>query len=292
MMITSIVKINLHGGLCNKLFCLMSACDIARKTKIKLLEPHFGWKRKILFSDIYDLDYFNEMMKEFNNGENIMVPIHEKDKYSIQNININLWKYSENVLGEQRKTNTIMKNCAMVATMKSLRLNNSNAVISNSVDGIESKNSMHIRIEGDWIPYSKRKEKSINSDEIFLIDIHNLIQMYETKMKNESLFFTCGEKQNNIQSLFSEKNIQCEYIFDKDLEYEINAAINFDICCRSKQFIGLTRSTFSNLITLKRHLTNKDESYIYNYKKEILLRNDAGLHPSPSNAIEQFISIT
>ena len=90
-------------------------------------------------------------------------------------------------------------------------------------------------------------------------------------MKNESLFFTCGEKQNNIQSLFSEKNIQCEYIFDKDLEYEINAAINFDICCRSKQFIGLTRSTFSNLITLKRHLTNKDESYIYNYKKEILL---------------------
>ena len=101
----NVLKVQLKGGLCNKLFCLFSACDIAIKENMKILEPHFGWRERILFSDIYDIEFFNNKMKEFNNGENIMVPISEENKYKIIGNKINLWDYSENILGEQRKNN-------------------------------------------------------------------------------------------------------------------------------------------------------------------------------------------
>ena len=78
-----IFKIKLNGGLCNKLFHLFSACSIALKDKKKILEPHLGWNKKILFSDIYDINYFNHAMKPYNNGEDIMVSIKDESKYNI-----------------------------------------------------------------------------------------------------------------------------------------------------------------------------------------------------------------
>ena len=71
-------------------FVYFSACDIAIKKNIKILEPVFGWKKEILFSDIYDIEFFNNKMKKFNNGEDIMIPFNEKNKYKIVKNTINL----------------------------------------------------------------------------------------------------------------------------------------------------------------------------------------------------------
>ena len=73
--------------------------------------------------------------------------------------------------------------------------------------------------------------------------------------------------------------------FDKNIEVEINSAINFEICSRAKYFIGISRSTYSNLISMKRALMNKNISFIYNYNNTIYRRIDKGLHCDPHNVI-------
>lgn len=287
----NILEVKLDGGLCNKLFNLFSACDIAIKKKIKILEPHFGWKRKILFSDIYDIDFFNEKMRKFNNGEDIIIPMKEKDKYKMIKNNIKLWDYSEKILKKQRESNQISGNCMMIAVLNSLKLNSYNINICNLIDKIENKNAIHIRIESDWIPYSKGKNKNKKKNEIYLINCDNLINIYNNKFNNDDIFFTTGQNQLDIQNKFLNKKINSEFLYDKDLEYEINAAINFEICSKAKIFIGLSRSTFSNLISLKRYLNGVDNSYIYNLNNNLILRVDKGLHCDPEKSIKNLVKI-
>lgn len=284
----NILQIKLEGGLCNKLFCLISACDIAIKKKIKILEPEFGWKKKILFSDIYDIDFFNNKMKEFNNCEDIIIPINEKNKYKIIKNRINLWHYSEEKVKKQRQNNKINRNCMMVLVLNSLKLNNYNNNICKSFEEIENKNAIHIRIESDWVPYSSIKNRKKKSNEIYLINSNNLISMYINKFKDD-VFFTTGENQLNIQKKFSEEEINSEFFFNENLEYEINAAINFEICSKAKIFIGLSRSTFSNLISLKRSMNGVNNSYIYNLNNDLILRTDRGLHCDPEKTVKNIV---
>ena len=46
-------------GLTNKLFNLVYLTIISLKYNINIIEPLFGWKKKILFSDIYNIDILN-----------------------------------------------------------------------------------------------------------------------------------------------------------------------------------------------------------------------------------------
>lgn len=285
----SILEVKLNGGLCNKLFCLFSACDIAINKNIQILEPKFGWKKKILFSDIYDIDFFNDKMKKINNNKDIIIPQYEKNKYKIINNDINLWQYSEKILKKQRLNNEINENCMMVAVLNSLKLNKYNTKFSNSFIEIENKNAIHIRIESDWVTYSGKK-KFDKSNQIYLIDCKDLIINYLNKFK-ENVFFTTGQNQLKVKEMFSNQKINSNFFYDENLEYEINAAINFEICSKAKKFIGLSRSTFSNLISLKRFLNGNDNSYIYNFKNDLILRIDKGLHSEPEKSVNNIVKL-
>lgn len=294
---TEVYSAKLTCGFCNKLFRLFSLCEMAVKNNIKILEPTFGLKNKILFSDIYDINFFNKQMRKFTKMKNIMVPVKEKDKCNIKKPPSDLWVYSQKKIKKQRKHDKIPKNTMMILVLKSLKLTNENKSICDSCNEIENKNAIHVRIEDDWVLKSQkmentRKQKRINmtKDESFLTDCDTLIEMYKNKF-NGNVFFTTGQNQLLVKKKFADNNIDSDFLFTKELEYEINAAINFELCCKAKIFIGLTRSTFSNLISLKRSLLNNDKSYIYNFKKTIFLRKDKGLHGDPQKAIENTVTI-
>ena len=289
------LSIELKGGLCNKLFCLFSACEIAIKKNTPFLEPFFGWKSPIHFSEIYDIDYFNEKMKEYNNGKLMMVPYHKKNEYKIiENIKkMDLWEYSEHLLENQRKISKMDKNCMNICVLNALKLNKKNQDRVNSFrrkNKIRKLNTMHIRIENDWQRYSINKTKSMENNEIILIDLDTLINLYKHK-ESSDIFFTTGENHNMVKDTLKHNNINNCCFFNPKLEYEINAAINFELCCHGNKFIGLSRSTFSNLISLKRHLLNKNNSFIYNFNNQIIERVDKGLHPMADDSITKNVSI-
>ena len=138
------------------------------------------------------------------------------------------------------------------------------------------------------------KQNKLNksySNELYMIDEDDLIDMYYKFSNKDDIFFTLGEKQEQIKNKFKNKGIISEYFFNKDLEYEINGAINFTICSMAKKFIGTTRSTFSNLISLKRFLLKNDNSYIYNYNNKIMKRIDKGIHCEPNFAIGDNVKV-
>ena len=278
------VTITLEGGLCNKLFHLFSACDIAIGLGTKIIEPMFGWKNKVLFSEIYDISFFNNFMKKFNNGEELIIPYEHRAKYKIIKIKHDLWKNSENILRNQRKSNQIKSDCMMVVVLNALKLNERNLQLCNDVHNIENKCALHVRIEEDWVKYSRKKQPVTNKKELYLIDILSLIELYKNHGFKDEIFFTTGQDHRHVQRQIISNGIQSTYTFISALEYEVNAAINFELCCRANAFIGLSRSTFSNLVSLKRCLLNKNMSYIYNYQGEICLRVDKGLHPCPKDA--------
>ncbi len=94
----SILEVQLQGGLCNKLLCLFAACEIAQKNNFQIVEPEFGWRKKILFSDIYDIDFFNQSMSEHFGGRNIMVTAatirNENLKKKVRYDKFCLWEHS------------------------------------------------------------------------------------------------------------------------------------------------------------------------------------------------------
>jgi hypothetical protein len=281
----------LSGGLCNKLFCLFSACDIAIKNNTCIVDPIFGWTKKILFSDIYDIDYFNESMKPYFNGSNMIIK-NENVQPNSQIIRLDwLWEYSENVLKKQREDGLMEKDCMNIAVLKALRLNKKYEYIIDIFGKQEI--GIHVRIEEDWVKHSK-ENTSFPKDESVLIDVSKLIVMYKESslfIDNNSIFFSCGESQESIINTFKESNIISRYYYNKDYEYEINAAINFEILVNTKAFIGLSRSTFSNLISCKRALIGNDKSYIYNYNNKLIKRVDKGLQPYPDLSITKITSI-
>ena len=291
-----VLSVNLRGGLCNKLICFSEACIIAEKENLKILEPKFGWGKdwqKVRFSKIYDIDFFNDKMKQFTNGkvnivtENPLEKYNERDYKYYKKAREYLWHDSIKTFRKLRQQND-WTNSMISYVIQSLRLNKQNQEIVNKFENIQNIDALHLRIESDWIKYAKCKKS--DPDNIYLIDLKTLISLYKSTFPNSNTtFFTTGENHENIKKEFLLSSINSCYHYNNNLDYETNAAINFELCCQANRFIGISSSTYSNLISLKRTLNNRNSSFIYNYKNAILERHDSGLHPNPKKAVTKII---
>ena len=283
----NLIQARLIGGLCNKLYCLMSACDIAIKKNYKIIDPEFGWIEKKMFSDIYDLEYFNESIEKITGVKDLIVKSDDQiNEKKIIRTQLDLWEHSEKLLSVSRESNKIFLNSPMVFVLKSLRLNkNLQDILDNQLN---NKIVVQFRVESDWQNHVKHHDFNYRN-EIPFSDSNDIIKMLRVKFKDfNEVFFTTGEKHTEIERLLSDERIKSNYFYDSTLEYEINAAINFEIIANSDIYVGISRSTFSNLLTLKRQLLlENNNNYIYNYNNEIVLRNDFGLYPHPFDSINK-----
>lgn len=291
--------VNLHGGLCNKLQCLFSACDIALEQNAYIVEPDFGWNNKIKFSDIYDIDYFNKVLSKHNNGKNLMIAKDDIIQNKILNFlnykliynNINLWDYSENELAIERKSGMINTKSTKLRVLEALKLKPEYETIVEEYlsNGIET--AIQIRTESDWVKYAQSLKVSDRKESV-LVSLDKLMNMITSMGISKNIFFTSGENHNEIMDFLKKSNYKTNYFFNSKLEYEINAAINFEICSRATTFIGNSRSTYSNLISLKRaYLLETDNSFIYNYGDKVHRRIDKGLQPIALESITKETTI-
>ena len=281
------LSVKLSGGLCNKLHCLFSACEIAIERRMTLVEPCFGWRRPVLFSDIFDIDWFVERMRPYSGEVPIMISrsrILPSDTV-IPNP-IGLWEWSERVLGSQRANGRIPEDSMSIRVLQALRLKQEYRDLLERVPRYPV--GIHMRIEDDWRSYAQTKQ--VPKEEQLYVPTQRIVQMIKEsgilKSDDKNMFFTSGQEHAETQRLFHQAGILGSYYYNPDFEYEANAAINFYILAGCERFIGHSRSSFSNLITLYRSLNWKEGSdYIYNLGGRIIKRTDRGLYPEAEKSV-------
>ena len=77
------------------------------------------------------------------------------------------------ILRKQRETGKMGENCMNIVVLKALRLNTKNMEIVDSFTDINNLNGIHIRIESDWIPYSKDMKNNLEEKENILVKLEN-----------------------------------------------------------------------------------------------------------------------
>lgn len=276
---------NGNQGLFNKIIYLSGVVRLCLKNKnIRLVEPlykiginhHTLDSRGILFSDIFDIDFFNKKM------ENIFYMIPKKD-VSIYKLNVEILPHDyANIYGwniehaEYIDVATSMNKISiedniLLKVLDALKLNKSNMIILKKELDIlgDNYNAIHMRIEDDW-PSQWNK---VNSEKIVLL--YKKSNIYDS---NHSMFFSTGENHNAIHNQFNKINVKNHTFKSLNLLYDLKAAISYTICLLSNTFISHTDSTFSSLITMQRELIYKnDNNYSYNVNS-IYKRVDKGLN--------------
>lgn len=288
------LRAELIGGLCNKVFCLISAIDICLLEGYTLIEPNFGWTRPVKMGTVWNLDKLIAGVSGLK-----IVSQTELDKLVgaeiVTRSGAELWKYSETILAKQRAECQLRRSrdicCRVLDCLEpSSELLVRVAGLING--GISEFCAVHFRTETDWLEYSKRKQRRMPAGEHIWTSNADIAGMVIKQFSPEAkIFFTCGENRAEITKLFTtcgDGRTQCFY--DDALEYEQNGALNWYICSMAGGgFVGLSRSTFSNLICLKRKLAGVGGScWIYNYGDSGLIKRvDMGLQPVGEDAIKK-----
>lgn len=264
------------------MFGLFELCERAKARNINIMEPKFGWKKPVPFGEIFDIEYFNDNMSEVK-----MIPRNKAKNYNVEYIEGN-WGAAAGRWSKQRSSSSIPQNAMHFQVLKALRLNKTNESKAQSIVDIDKLDGIHLRIEGDWERYLKggppqlKGEKAENN---FLINVDTFVKMYKKFTDHKNILLSTGENHQSISKTFAKHNIKTVFYFDPSVEYEISAAINFFLCTKCQNFIGISRSTFSNLVATSRYITGINNSYIYNYENKIHERIDLGLQLDPKLAV-------
>ena len=261
-----------NQGLCNKLLYLSGLIRYSLKNKyINVLEPTFYTGSKhgecnstgIKFSDIWDIDYFNEKMKQIN------FKLISKSEAEDSNLVVtkldhnyaNVWGWNiehDDYINIAAKINKIsIKDNILLILLTSLKLTSNNELIKDEI--IKSMNNdfntFQMRIEDDWKKHCKP----------YYINEVKLIKFYKNfDDSNKNVFISIADKYNIVEDLCKKYNINSYFYKEKLSSYDLKAAISFKVCLEADNFIGLTSSTFSSLITLQRELESNNNNNYYN----------------------------
>lgn len=313
------LKVELIGGLCNKLYCFFSAVDIALAGGYVLIEPEFGWKTKVKMSSVWNVDKIRAGIPELRWCS--------YDTFQLSNIDADniiyksgaeLWAYSEAVLLKQREDCVLRRNddicCRVLALLEPAEcvfaayrfywaddsMQRSWYGVIGSDNMLADKVAVHFRTESDWQAYSVKKQRRMPTNEHCFTDNKYICDMVVAEFGTDSgntVYIVSGEHGDEIMNLFLDMGVKSEYNYMIDLEYEQNAAMHWWICCNAgRGFVGLSRSTFSNLICLRRELDRVTGGcWIYNYwsdgNKKLQRRVDVGLQPVAYDSITKVTNI-
>jgi hypothetical protein len=276
---------NGNQGLFNKILYLSGIVRFCLKyINVRVVEPlykigidhHTLDSKGILFSEIFDIDFFNKKM------ENIfyMVPQNDVLKYKLNVISLP-HKYANkygwdiehndyiNIASSMNKIS--IDDNILLKVLDALRLNKKNMILlKKELDILGSNyNAIHIRNESDW---PKDWNKVSNN---VIINLYKNSNIYDC---SNNMFFSTGESHMEIKNGFNEINVISHTFESSSMLYDLKTAISYTICLLSNTFISHSHSTFSSLITMQRELIYKNfKNYSYN-NNCIYKRIDRGLH--------------
>jgi len=276
---------NGHQGLFNKIIYLSGVIRYCMKnSNTRLVEPiykigvnhHTCDEKGILFSELFDIDYFNKKM------ETIFYMVPKKDvltyNLNVESLphdyaNIYGWNIEHGDYIDRASDKNIISinDNILLKVLNALRLNKQHHVLLKEQLRVlgDNYNAIHIRTESDWPGcWNKMSNEKV-------VDFYKNSTLYDI---SNSMFFSTGESHSEIQGLFHTINVKNHTFEDKAMLYDLKTAISYTLCLLSNIFISHTYSTFSSLITMQRELSyNNDKNYSYN-TNEIYKRVDKGLH--------------
>jgi hypothetical protein len=161
-----------------------------------------------------------------------------------------------------------------------------------------------LRIENDWQAYAEETlAERIRGVEDYNLSFDGIFSKLDNTdgIGRESKLFACCDEEN-LPVDKREIIAYCEERYGKRLFFksclqELAAIgdtrtalslIDFEVCLSLPYFVGLTRSTFSNLLCFTKLVTSREpwRHYIYNHPSDVLMpRRDGGCTISPADAI-------
>lgn len=162
-----------------------------------------------------------------------------------------------------------------------------------------------LRVESDWVTHSINGLKGrLSADEDYCISADQIIAKIRNTLGDTGpIYVTCNERylpslKDEIRKTVKEKT-GADIIFKSDIVAEdiggrmgnfSLSVFDFEIAKMAPIFVGLTRSTFANMLALERFVTGfsaTKRDYAYNLPGAALgLRTDFGTQTSPEAAVK------